>query len=72
MFLLPELFQEPHIVFKQKPDVVCTVGFEGAGSGVGGIAHFFGSLFDPLAGFLADVLLMVQGFADRGNGHAAA
>ena len=59
-------------VFKQQTDVVGAVGLECAGSGVGGITHFFRGLSDPLPGLLADILLVIQGLADCGDRHAAA
>ena len=59
-------------VLKQKTEVVGAVGLERTGCGIYGIAHFPGNPADPRPCFFADVLLLVERFADRGNGYPAA
>ena len=59
-------------ILKDKTDVVGAVGLERTGGRIHGIAHFSGSPGDPLPRFFADVLLLVERLADRGNGYPAA
>ena len=59
------------LVHKQHPQMVGAVGFQGAGSGIGHIAHFLRHLAYPNPSLLADVRLTVQRLAHRGHGDPA-
>ena len=59
------------LIHEENTDVVAAVCLQRPGSGIGHIAHLICNPADPLSGFSADILLLVECFADRGNGHAA-
>ena len=56
---------------EQHADVEAAGGFQRAGGGVRHVAHLVGNLPDPLPCLPSDVLLAVEGFAYRGDGHTA-
>ena len=58
-------------VHQQDAQVVGAVGFECAGSGISRITKFFCGGAHTLSGRLTDVLMSVEGLADRGHGNAA-
>ena len=60
------------VVYKEDTDIVGAVGLQGPGCGIGNVAHLLGGLPDAGPGFGANVRLVVQRLADRGDGDTAA